>query len=1110
MKQDGARQKAGNQESMSATQPSSSIPRVLLRWLGGLCLLAMLSATFISHLGAQEKGKPSDPRAVNYFSDAAGFYNKGAYKLAIDEWRRLLTEYPQDPLASQAWHYTGVALTQIEQPDYAAAIEAFENALKDPQFERREEALSKLCWCLFTEARTAPAGSNEQRVGLEKARERLREFLKSYGDSGDADQALYFLGEIEYSLGDAKRSIPYYKKLLETDSMRKSKLRSGSLYAIGIAYEEVQQEPLAVKSFRQFLDEFPNDRLAGEVDVRLADLLLKQGKAEEAVELLKKLPQGSAAVEDYALLRLGSALSALGKPDEAAETYKKLLRQFSDSKHANTAALLLGQILSKSGRADEAIAEFEKVIGAKDAQAAEAAHALAVTLLDQGKPREAVTMLEDALTWSQDAPTATSLQMDYADALYALPGELERAREAYAKIVTDHPNDPLAPRAAYNAAFAALQGGQIAEAQKWSELFLNRFPQDPLRNDVAAIAADALLQQGEHQAAAKAFAQLRDVDPQNPAINQWTLRLAMAYYLAGEYPSATRLLESDMAQLASDAEKAEAQFILGASYLYDEKTAAAIEQLTASHRTSDRWPSADEVLLMLAEAHQRNNDNQAALQTLQKLVEKYPNTRLKSQVDYKLAQLTAALGKYDQAIARYEAIVTNDASSSYKNFANYGIVWCLMQQEDYAQALVRLQPLLDQQLRDSIGAEAKLAEGVCLRKLGRVEEALESLESFLLTKPSGTSLANGLYELGLAATQQGQLDRASEYFERILRDVPDYPALDKVLYELAWNQQENADQASAVRYFEQLAQRFPDSTYRAEALYMLAQSQYDGEQFDKAAETYASVLEQAKDASLREKSQYKLGWSLFQQARYPQAAAEFAEQASQFAAGTLAVDGLFMNAECAFKQEQYEQALSGYKSARQTLEAATNSVATDQVRALIYLHGAQCYRELGRWDECAAWLNVIMQKYPKSPYLWTAVYELGYCKQKQEDIAGALKFYSQVVDNNRNELGARARFMMGEVYFSQRDFRRAIEEFTRVAFGFGGDKAPDAIKNWQAKSAFEAARCYEVLVSDLRGDSRSKAVDGARKFYEEIVREHAQHELAAKASSRLGDLQKLR
>ena len=75
----------------------------------------------------------------------------------------------------------------------------------------------------------------------------------------------------------------------------------------------------------------------------------------------------------------------------------------------------------------------------------------------------------------------------------------------------------------------------------------------------------------------------------------------------------------------------------------------------------------------------------------------------------------------------------------------------------------------------------------------------------------------------------------------------------------------------------------------------------------------------------------------------------------------------------------------------------------------------------------------------------------------------ALKFFGEVADNYRNELAARARFMMGEIYFSDRAFDKAIPEFQRVMFGFGAEKAPDRIKNWQAKSGFEAARCSELL-----------------------------------------------
>ncbi len=1096
----------------------SRSPRRLLAFLTCLFSLTFLCSP-VSSVAAQEKakkeseqkGQSSNRKAIAFYSDAAGYQNKGAYKLAVDEWKKLLDQFPEDPLASKGWHYLGICYTQLEQPDYAAASRAFDEALKDEELEVREESLINLSWCLFSQARAAQPDSAEQRKGLEAARLRLNEFLKSYSDGSYTDQALFYLGEIEYTLGSIDKSIPYYKKLLDTPSMKKSSLRPGAMYAIAVAYEEAKQDTQATKNFQQFLADFPEHQLASEVSVRLADLLIKQGKPAEAAKLLEGLVKNEAEkMSDYALLRLGYTATTQGDHAAAVKHYTELLKLFPNSKHAPTAALSLGQSLYQSGQYEQALEKFSQVLPAKDDQAADAAHWMAITLLRLGKPNDARKLAEEALAWAKDSPNGVNLQMDLADALYAIPAELDQARQAYEKIVNDYPDDPLAPRAAYNAAFAALQGRKLPEARKWSELFLNRFPQDPLRNDVAAVAAEALLQQGEHAAAATAYDKLLQADPKNMAADQWTLRLGTAHYLAGNYQSAIDLLVAAVGKLKNPNQTAEAQFVLGASYLYQEKITEAIKLLSASHQTSHVWSAADEVLLMLAEAHQRNKDNTAAQKTLEQLLQKYPNTRLKAQVEYKLAQLSAAAGEFDQAISRYESIVRSEAASSYHNFATYGIVWSLMQQEKYAPALQRLQPLLNQRLQDSIGLEAKLAEGVCLRKTGKVAEAITSLGEFLAEKPSGTSLANGLYELGLALTQQGDLPKATAAFKRITQEVPDYPALDKVLYELAWNYQESGQAVDSMKTFQLLAAEFPRSEYQAEALYMLAQSQYEGKDYSQAVETYTSVMNRTQDAELLEKTQYKLGWSYFQQEQYPQASAQFTEQTRAFPQGTLAVDAHFMLAECAFKQDQYTAALPGYQQAREMLESKSATAASEQVKSLIYLHGAQCFRELGRWDECEKWLSVIMQDYPDSPYLWTAVYELGYCKQKQELPTEALKYYGQVVDNNRNEIGARARFMMGEVYFSQRDFTRAIEEFTRVAYGFGGDKAPEDIKNWQAKSAYEAARCYEVLAPDLRGESRSKAVDGARKFYEDIVRDHAEHELAKQATTRLGELQKLR
>ncbi|MEM0924657.1 MAG: hypothetical protein AAGJ83_01335, partial [Planctomycetota bacterium] len=103
--------------------------------------------------------------------------------------------------------------------------------------------------------------------------------------------------------------------------------------------------------------------------------------------------------------------------------------------------------------------------------------------------------------------------------------------------------------------------------------------------------------------------------------------------------------------------------------------------------------------------------------------------------------------------------------------------------------------------------------------------------------------------------------------------------------------------------------------------------------------------------------------------------------------------------------------------------------------------------------------------------------------------------------------GARARFMMGEIYFGQKQFDKAIPEFQSVMFGFGAEDAPADIKNWQAKSGFEAGRCSELLMQTARTkDAKDRAKTFAKQFYQYVVQKHPKHELVGKAAERLNAL----
>jgi TolA-binding protein len=92
----------------------------------------------VAQLSDKEKRQE---KAREIFADAANAQNNGAFPLAVEQWTKLLKEYPSDPLASSARHFLGVCYLQQEKADFPAAIEQFKLSLQDTELKQREESL---------------------------------------------------------------------------------------------------------------------------------------------------------------------------------------------------------------------------------------------------------------------------------------------------------------------------------------------------------------------------------------------------------------------------------------------------------------------------------------------------------------------------------------------------------------------------------------------------------------------------------------------------------------------------------------------------------------------------------------------------------------------------------------------------------------------------------------------------------------------------------------------------------------------------------------------------------------------------------------------------------
>lgn len=1083
----------------------------------------------ISKLSDAEK---SLERARELFADAANAQNNGAYDLAIENWQKLLKDFPNDPLASSAHHFLGVCHLQKGKPDFSAAIDQFKLALRDPQLKQREESMINLGWSLYQRhflnmANTSQTSGNDtsstgvaaKSIDLDEASKVLRVVVDRYPDGSFLDKALFYLAESLARLGRPDQAIEQYRNLIRNNRLSTSSIRPDAVFGLALTYEEKKQPILAIETYELFLSEYASHPFVSDVRTRMADLLLSLDRTDESIKqyeaLLGKTNPSDLKNGDYVLYRYGFALAKANQFEKSAQIYKELAQRYPNSQYSKNSSLAAGQALMREKKYDEAIAAFEQLLPIKDERAAEAAHWICQIKTLQGKTAECVPIAKSALEWAGNFPSAPELKMALADGLSIDASTRQESKAIYEEIASKFPEHPIAPRATYNAAFNALQLGALNDAQRWSETFAKQFPTDPLAGDIAYIRAESTLQLGQYESAVNAFEQLIAARPDDPMASTWQGRLVVAHYLAGQWAqaieSADKLLQSDV-----DANtKAEILFMVGASQLKVGSVDQGIESLKQSLQASTTWTQAGDVAVSLAEALNSAKKTDEAIKVLDDLLRQSPAPRQAGQAAFRMGQYAATSKDFPKAIAAYDKTLELTQETALREYASYGKAYALIQLEKYDEALKLLEPISQTNRTDSLGIESRVAKSICLRQLKKPDEALRVLELINQNELPAESKMKILYEQSLSLIAVGGFDAAVAkltQLSQLTRENPTVPFMfaDKAVYELAWAYKSKGDHKNAVKIFEELLKNHPESYLAGEAQFHLAQAEYDSANYEKAIKAFEIAFERSSDEKLREQSLYKTGWAYFQLKDYAKATETFNKQARTFSDGALIIDGKFMVAECYLKQEKFKEAFNEYTSLRKLFEQVSTKgqQVGEQVQSLTLLHGGQSARELKNWREAESWLQELITKFPQSQFRPIALYELAYARQNNRKTAEAIAGYAEVADNFRNELGARARFMIGELYFAEKDFNKAVAEFQKVMYGYGGTQAPAEIKNWQARSAFEAGRCSEVLIGTQTGERKAKAVDTAAKFYEFVVQNHPNHELVNTAKIRIAELRK--
>ena len=1098
----------------SRTLIQASTGQAKLKWVHCLILLVLFWSCLTSHSWAAQDTKQQ--QADSLYADAANFQRGGAYEIAVQSWKSFLDRYPQDPKATNASYYLGICYLQQSVPNYAAASQAFEQTLKDPQFSMRGEAYTNLAWSLY---RQGTAGPQPDTQLLQKTLAVLAKLLEEKPSVPLAGQALFYSGEASYALGNRKQAIDFYTRFLSSQP-NTSPLRGDVLYGKGVAEEELEFNDAAITSYETLLETCERTEIVTDVKLRLGDLYILNGKFEEAINTFRFVVNSVDEPTDrsYALFREAFSLIQLNRYELASAKYSELLEQYPDSDLAGSAQFAKAQSYYRSGKMDLAEIEFTKSRDGDDLViATEATHWIARIRLTRDRHAETIKVTRDQIKKGLEGNFTIPVQMDLAEAL-AFSKTIDpqsEAKEIFCRIYDQNPEHPLAPKALFNATVITFQLNEFSDALSLCERFLDALTTDPMRAEIGYIKAESARNLGQTNVANQSYLDLLNIEcnDKHPMRGTWLLRAGAYWNTVGKSQQTLELLGREGDLFTEPAQQAEAFLLLGQAHLESDDALSAVKSLRASEEKNTGWQRLPEVRLTLGDALLAAELPVEAEECWLDLAENNPGSTYGDQARYRLANLYRDRSDFDEAISLYRSIYEGSQVAELKPHARYGAGWTFIQKKDYQAAIDTLDVLINEE-DDQVYFDALTARGIAFRQINQHDKALRDLKLCLELASTNQRKANTLFELSLVYVQTNDTNAAVNALQTICDNHSDFAGMEDVLFELGWAYSKNSQPEKASGIFSRLLETYPKSKYSGEAAYFNGQQSYAAQNFDQAIRNFQLAISVSDDNALIERAMYRVAWSLYNKKEYLEADKEFSKQLRQYSETPLALDAMMMIGECRYQLKNYASALESYEIARDTILSNNDSATTirdpseRQVREIVLLHGGQSAAQLGQWTEAIKWYDELRKRFPSTNYLAEVFYETGFAHQQQGNNDMALELLAEVANNYRNETGARSRFMMGEIYFSDQRMELAIPEFQRVMYGFGSENASDAIKNWQAKSGFEAGRCAEIILSKTgTPDSNQRAKQIARGFYQYVVDKHPNHNLVNKSLERLKALQ---
>jgi len=436
-----------------------------------------------------------------------------------------------------------------------------------------------------------------------------------------------------------------------------------------------------------------------------------------------------------------------------------------------------------------------------------------------------------------------------------------------------------------------------------------------------------------------------------------------------------------------------------------------------------RYPKFDQIdhsyyLLGLLELG--SNQLTVADSTFKKVSQYSKNNELIRSSQFWLGLLSFRQGQYETAAGYFQTLWENPKSLP-PGYLKYALFWLGESQLKLGrmnEANRYYQIFHDRFKNDPLVAEIAWRVGFCEYQLGNIKNAIEAFQLFKNQFKDSPLLLSTYYFLGKMLLINGDYLSSIKELNFILNASQGNSWGGISLLTLYWDYIQLSEREGANRIFQRLQKSDHLEDEKIFIQWLNAEMFYTEGEVSESLPYYFNIL----NTRFREKALFQIGKGYFLENKFRESITNLDILLLEFPNSKYLEEGLFIKGECLAKSGNSDQALETYRLlARQYKKNVWHLFALTQMGSVYSFRSEQ--------DKAENAFKKVLEDFPNHPLFYHAALQLGNLNFSKKNIVEAVHYYSIVLKGNILELFGQAYFSLGEIFYQQGKFEKALQTF---------------------------------------------------------------------------------